>query len=324
MPKENKIIQFPTPNRSLQRQQQVEKLMKEEEYVKALKLIDSLLTESFHVITNNLYKLTCLQHLNDWKQIEDLSQQLLENDTDKNYFRYLLFYVTSLYHQEQYELIVETIRTMKQTREIPDQIESKLHVLFKQSEKKIQQQSDRILQQFQLAIASNDTKQQWILLNQWKRLQVTPPTEMIQMLSLETVHPIIKTEWIDVFQESRLDIEVTIQKFMNTITISLQQLPKRKHHPIYVAVEDHLQSIQRTNLTIAAFMNELFEHYSIVHFPFFFQESEMDDFVAALEIVALRYYHTNEKQDGTEKTEIKNFINEIENSHQMYLSLVYL
>lgn len=325
MPKDKKIVKIPQIKRTYwSLEKEIDELIDAGSYEVALDKIAEALDRVELPGTLYLRKLLCLQHLERYREVEDLADQLLRFADDGNYFQYLTFYLDSLAKQGLNPLVYERIQEELEKDHFTAAEKAQLLERQKATEKMLAEKSSKILDTLKMATLTNNQEKQWLSFHKWKRYKQDPPTFYLELIANESVHPILKTEMIEAFINMDVYTDVTIRKFDRTLTVSLQKLPKLKEHPTYQTIEKHLQKLQDSNVTLATYMAELFERYSKVYYPFFFPKKDTFTFLAALQYVALQLYGEEAELDMERTEQVNTYIKEIENSNQIYLALVYL
>lgn len=325
MTEHNKIVHLSQFNRVNHFQiDEIKQLLDHGATQEALEKIKLLLKHSPDHIELLHLQLIGLQALNAWTEVEELSERLLQLTDESNYYFYLTCYLNSLVEQGEMQLVADTIEDELIVNTFDEEEESLLLELLGYCLENVNIEAERFLEQIQLAIVSNNVEKQWVYFHKWKRLGLRPPDMFMQLLEEASVHPLLKTEIIELLKEHDVNQKVTIQKFQHETTIELAKLPRRKEHPIYRLVENHLQSSEQSDLTLVHYMLELFDRYSLVYYPFFFSKEDVLSFIAALSSVATELINSDDEL-AIKRTEIvKEFIKQIEKSNTTYLSLTYL
>src|SRR5690625_7966688 len=76
-----------------------------------------------------------------------------------------------------------------------------------------------LLTELDIAISADDSLKQWNLINQLRKLHVDPPNKVIELLKLNTIHPVVKTTIFNWLKEIRYDQEVEVVKFNQYINL---------------------------------------------------------------------------------------------------------
>src|SRR5699024_8784937 len=190
----DKITYLPHIKRRLQRlAEEVETLMKKELYYEALENINHLVEQQFTTDKLHIYHLHCLHQLNEWNELEQVSESLINEKTNEVKPEYYLFYIISLFHQEQYELLIEMFDDVIRGKKIPENLSSEIKNFYQQSKQLVHEQAKSIAEQLQQAIITRNDHKQWQLFHQWKKLNIDPPPLFYFMLEHKDVNPFVKT-----------------------------------------------------------------------------------------------------------------------------------
>lgn len=260
------------PNVKRQLETLVEKIEKEiqvRQYERALEKIAFLEEQQFFYPSIYKHKLFCLTRLERWDEVESIAESLLSNHSDPFIADYVLYYVTSLYHRQQYHLVIEFINERKWEEIFTNEDHEYLTHLYSESEQKNSEKIERISEKLQLAIITKNETEQWRLLNQWKLLSA-PPSELIyQMLSLPEVDSFVKTNILSELQDRKINRQITIMKKNQKLTVNVLDLHPLREHPFYVDTLQHLEDIEQNDPTLYSLVLELIQRYFEDKYPFF-------------------------------------------------------
>lgn len=323
----NNIIQFPLNEKTfIQLEKEIMQAIENEMYDIAVGKIDTLLEHQYKTNDLNKHKLYCLSHLNRWPEIEQLAEPFVQHRQKELDFIYVKYYLTSLLHQNQYELAINVVEEMIENRTLSKIEQRTVQEIYEQCKAKITLQSTDLLEKLQLAIAMNNEQDQWIIFNNWTKLHAKPPHFFKSLLAMPSVHPMIKTEIISLLQAKKFTEEIAVEKFTRKMTFYACDLLPVHLHPAFLLMMDRIDDMEQKNMTLFQFMKELFERYSEVIYPFFYESRDAQIFLKALEIVATSFYHNEKAHFTKENIDEKTlyYINEIEKCNEIYLKMLII
>src|SRR5699024_7825294 len=191
---------------------QIDMYMNEGKYELALELIKELLTYPFESPHLLLQRLKCLNELHLWADLEEVADEALKNAPLELYGTLCLFYVVSLFEQEQYELLIDFIDVDVVKKDMETEQFLELMEIYEESKLIVNDEATKLLEKFQLAIVSQSDRKQWEIFHQWQQLNSDPPRLFIELLAVTNVNPFVKTALIQTIQDFYHDEEVTIIK----------------------------------------------------------------------------------------------------------------
>lgn len=295
------------------------RLMTDGNVEKALTYIEVLLKHEYE--TERLYvkKLYCLHELGCWQAIEQLAESLR---TEKINPQIDLYYVVSLFKQEQYELVIDFFHESINAEQVPENIYKEMKHVYDESKHIINEKANTINEQIQLAIVSGNGRDQWLLFHQWDKLNIKPPELFLYMLQEKRVNPIVKTNILKALQQWQVTEEVIVSKAEKSQTFSLNELSDLMNHPVYEATLKRIESIEQSNPTLHVLVWELLQRYAEFIYPFLY-EAEDIEFVSEAAI-ALARNHLEGTHIANQNLSHKtiNFIKQIEHSNEAYFQLM--
>lgn len=322
--KESKVVHLPVFKRQLEKIEiESELLIKERDFQLALEKIDTLLGHQHVSKQININKMICLIELDRWEEAEIFSESLIANRHTDYYYDYLEFYLLVLFETEQYSLCMQIIDEEMDKEEIPQPFLSKYRELHHTCYEWNSNLAKEISQQMELAIISENHQQQWLLFHRFEQLYVSPPELFIQMLQMETVHPVLKTNIIRHLQQHRVDREITIIKGQDKMTTTVLALPPLKKHPCYVDILKRTEQSTGDNPTLLHFVEELLDHYSEVCYPFYYPKEDAPIVAIAFLTVSQMHFQltdTNKAYQITEKT--ADYCKQIQACNEIYFKMM--
>lgn len=288
----------------------------------ALSHIDILLKHEYKPEQLYMKKLYCLRALERWQKVEQLAESLQDEQRNPEID---LYYILSLFMQEQYEHVIdffhESIET-ELTEQIPENIYKEMKHFYDESKHIINEKAKTIEKKLQLAIASANDRDQWLLFHQWDKLNVEPPTLFYYMLQEKRVNPIVKTYILNTMQKWQIQEEVTVSKVGKAKTFKLNELSDVETHPVFRATLQQIDSIEQNNPTLHALVLELLQRYVEYIYPYIY---ENEDIVFVSEaVIILARHHLEGAQIKTETLAPKtdHFIKQIEYSNEAHFRLM--
>src|SRR5699024_407351 len=101
---------------------------------------------------------------------------------------------------------------LDEVEDIPKELQTKFHELYsmayKTNEKLKMVHATELLTELDIAISADDSLKQWNLINQLRKLYVYAPNILIELLYLNTIHPVVKTTIFNWLKEIRYEQEV--------------------------------------------------------------------------------------------------------------------
>lgn len=301
--------------------EKIDKDIRMRAYEKALGNISFLEEQQFFYPDLYKNKLFCLRKLERWDEVESISELLLEKKKDPNAAEYFLYYLTSLYQRQQYELVIELIKERKTDATFTKEHRAYLVHLYNECFHKVSKKLNEIYKKLQLAIISKNEPEQWVLINKWKLLNAQPSKLIIQMLSLDEVHPIVKTNILVTLKERNIDEKISVIKNNRKLENNVSNILPLEQQPLFIETLKHLQVIEQKDPTLFSLVNELLQPYFEYEYPFLdhIEESELIA-IAAISMAELQL--TGETSfDVTGDEAIYAFQKRIKKSYESFLRL---
>lgn len=302
---------------------QIEQLMKNKHYNEALQCIDFLWEKNYKIKLLSIQKLHCLHQLNRWSEVEELSELCIRYSSNNDeQDRYFLYYVQSLFQQNEYELVVEIIDEKRNERDLSKSVLASISDLYEKSVNMIHEQATSIDHQLQKAIVSEDEQQQWHLIHQRNKLN-TPPTDLtFYMLELDSVNHFVKTSIIHLLLKSNSNEKVTIVKDKNRQQTIINQLLPIDKHPIYRKTLKQLTKLEQKNPTLYELTNELLLRYIEYIYPFLYDEKDVPIVSEVVMILAQSHLEGISEHNLKESKELLHYQKEIERANEAYFRLL--
>lgn len=300
----------------------VNRLIQKEQYGEALEQINTLINHSYNKDDLFAKKLHCLAELERWQEVEQLSESLRHDIPNEFTAQYDLFYILSLYHLEQHELLIDIVDLELASRKMPENIRKVLMEFYEKSKQLVYEQTIAISEQMQVAILSQNDREQWRLFHQWDKLNTPPPELFIYMLEHEQVNPIVKTYIIEALKTWNVNEEVTIVKGAQRIQTTLHQFPLLQEDEIYLKTVKEIAEIEQSNPTLYGLVLELLQPYVEFHYPFLYDEQDVTIVSQALITLALSHLEGTLNESTPQSSKLVQYQKEITASNEAYFQLL--
>lgn len=304
-----------------QKQVQLDVYISEGKYEQAFELINELLTYPFESPHFLLQRLKCLNELHLWADLEDVADEALKNAPIELYGTLCLFYVVSLFEQEQYELLIDFIDVDVVKKDMETEQFLELMEIYEESKLIVNDEATKLLDKFQLAIISQNDREQWELFHQWQQLNSDPPRLFIELLAVTNVNPFVKTALIQTIQPFFHDEEVTIIKGDNECKVVLQELPLIRDQVEYNEVVHQLELVEQEDPTLHLFILEILQRYHEYTYPFVYDRSDVQEISEAVLTIARGHLYGSNEHVGDEE-KLLHYIEEINKANEDYFKLL--
>lgn len=314
-----KVTYLPHIKRRLQRKfAQISDCITDGKIEEALSYIDTLLTHEYKREQLYVKKLYCLSELERWQTVEQLAEFLR---SEMNNSQFDLYYLLSLFKQEQYELVIDFFNESINNKHISENTYKEMKHVYEESKHIINDKASTINKRLQLAIVSHNGREQWLLFHQWDKLNVKPPELFYYMLQEERVNPIVKTYILQTLQKWKEMREVTVTKAGQSQSVKLNELPRLHNHPVYLSTLKRIELIEQSNPTLHTLVLELLKRYVELLYPFLYEGEEVKYVSEAVITLARNHLegtHIN-RQEISSKTMY--FMEQIRDSNEAYFQL---
>lgn len=318
----NKVTYLPHVKKLWQQKQvQLDVYISEGKYEQAFELINELLTYPFESPHFLLQRLKCLNELHLWADLEDVADEALKNAPIELYGTLCLFYVVSLFEQEQYELLIDFIDVDVVKKDMETEQFLELMEIYEESKLIVNDEATKLLDKFQLAIISQNDREQWELFHQWQQLNSDPPRLFIELLAETNVNPFVKTALIQTIQPFFHDEEVTIIKGDNECKVVLQELPLIRDQVEYNEVVHQLELVEQEDPTLHLFILEILQRYHEYTYPFVYDRSDVQEISEAVLTIARGHLYGSNEHVGDEE-KLLHYIEEINKANEDYFKLL--
>ena len=313
-----RIIMLPEVKKSLK--EQMYQYMKEHKYTDALAIANNLIEHEIDELNINITKLSCLTSLNKLEEALIFIEGLLGN-RDENYYAYFEIYIGLLYETNQYD---EVMFILDEQENIPKELQPKFNELYRmafQTNEKIKMVSAKeLLTELEIAINSEDDLKQWNLINQLKKINVKPPNNIVELLKLNTIHPVVKTSIFNWLRELDVKSEVEVVKFNQTKTFTPSETASLTKNLAVTKTMLHLRKIEEDNPTLYQMIEELLIKFIYVNYPILYDETDAKKVAIALESVSEQSLYGEHNHELSK--EVIAFMNDIQYCYKVYFEVI--
>lgn len=313
-----RIIMLPEVKKS--QKEQMYQYMKEHKFTDALAIANNLIEHEIDELDINITKLSCLTSLNKLEEALIFIEGLLGN-RDENYYAYFEIYIGLLYETNQYD---EVMFILDEQENIPKELQPKFNELYRmafQTNEKIKMVSAKeLLTELEIAINSEDDLKQWNLINQLKKINVKPPNDIVELLKLNTIHPVVKTSIFNWLRELDLKSEVEVVKFNQTKTFIPSETASLTKNIAVTKTMLHLRKIEEDNPTLYQMIEELLIKFIYVNYPILYDETDAKVVAMALESVSEQSLYGEHNHELSK--EVIAFMNDIQYCYKVYFEVI--
>lgn len=313
-----RIIMLPEVKKS--QKEQMYQYMKEHKFTDALAITNNLIEHEIDELDINITKLSCLTSLNKLEEALIFIEGLLGN-RDENYYAYFEIYIGLLYETNQYD---EVMFILDEQENIPKELQPKFNELYRmafQTNEKIKMVSAKeLLTELEIAINSEDDLKQWNLINQLKKINVKPPNNIVELLKLDTIHPVVKTSIFNWLRELDVKSEVEVVKFNKTKTFTPSETASLTKNIAVTKTMLHLRKIEEDNPTLYQMIEELLIKFIYVNYPILYNETDAKKVAIALESVSEQSLYGEYNHELSK--EVIAFMNDIQYCYKVYFEVI--
>jgi len=318
------VILFPKWKLTLEEQSL--QALKEKKYDEALDKLNKLM--SYQIMDHEIIigKLICLIELGRYKEAEGLCEKLIQHP-DEHYYHYVHIYLTILFQTNQYTSLMDFVEQELPVECIPETIREQFTQLYDLSSKMKQDiDNEKVFgyeKDLKDAFEEGDYQIQWQLLETMRKMKTHPTNNIITYLNDKQIHPVIKTSIFHWLQDLNYAQVVKIHKFneeLDVIPIDIQSI---KYHPIFKQTMFIFSDLEQQNPSLYKMLEQLLYRYTYVRYPFFPPKDSILVIAQALRQVGEKYINLHNEIDRHDlETEVAYYIEEIEISQTLYLSII--
>ncbi|TQS76126.1 tetratricopeptide repeat protein [Ornithinibacillus gellani] len=298
--------------------------LKEKKYDEALAQLDELL--SYQIVNHEIIigKLICLMELGRYDEAQDLCEDVI-HEKDENYYHYVHIYLTILFQTNQYRLLMEQVELELEKEKLPPMIQEQFMQLYNLSEKMEQQldteKTSIYLDKFREAISHEDFRQQWLQMENIRKIHAAPVHEIISLLNDEKIHPVVQTSIFEWLQEIDYPEQVKVRK----LGLSWKDLPIEQYemhdHPTYKRILLAIRDQEQKNPTQYELLKQLLHQYTYVRFPIMPPTKDTSDIAEALRLIVEQGF-TSKEINHVSNPLVKQYIDEINMCAHLYNSVI--
>lgn len=321
MQTDNNVILFPKWKKMLEKESL--QALKNKEFEKALEKLDKLLSyqvNSHEIITG---KLICLMELNRYDEAQELCEQMIQKETD-HYYQYIHIYLTILFQTNQYELLMEQAEQELENIHLPKSYRSQFKQLYDMSEKMKMdltvEKSVTYLEDLFRVVEEEDHTRQWQLVENLRKMKITPTSEVADLLVKPEIHPVIKTAVFRWMKDVHISTEITIHKFNLEIDVIPEETTAIRKQEFIVEIDAIIRDVEQKNPTLFYIMKQILYRYAYVLYPFIPPRDDVKDIGEALIELGKKYIniHSNETLSG----KVSHYIEEMKTCEALYMSVI--
>ncbi|MYL34208.1 tetratricopeptide repeat protein [Pontibacillus yanchengensis] len=260
--------------------------LKAKKYEEALEHFDQLIqfeAANSEVLTG---KLIALMELGRYTEAETICRDLMKLD-DGHYFQYLHIYLTVLFQTSQYEELIDLLDEVFKSDDIPQELRQQFWQLYDITEKlkvdETKTEHMESLDEFLVALDTEDVKTQWQLLSKLRKTSIQPYlNDVAPYLKKEHIQPVIKTALLQWMQEQQVERNVEVQKLGESLVVNPSELSDILAHPSSIHILNLLNEVEQNNPTLYEFIQQLLFRYMYVRFPIMPNDKELPSIAKAL------------------------------------------
>jgi tetratricopeptide (TPR) repeat protein len=320
---DDKVILFPKWKKELENESLI--ALKEKKYDEALIKLDKLI--DYHVDNHEILtgKLICLMELGKLNEAQNLCEDLLKQE-DKHYYHYVHIYLTILFQTNQYNLLMDQVKYEFQKKDLPNIHREQFNQLYEISEKmNIDMNMEKEVILFQdlfLAVEEKKFDEQWRQVENLKALHANPSNQIIELLVVDHVHPLTKTAILEWLKEKQWPNEVEVSKFDVNLSIIPKDIEWVEESEPIIETEALLLEIERDNPSLYHLITKLLYDYTYVMYPIKPPKEDYLHIAKALELMGKEFLGITSNQDSERTKEVIGYIDKIQFSESLYLSII--
>lgn len=300
--------------------------IQEKRYEDALDKINELLR--YNVLDHDILvgRLMCFMELGRYQEAEDMCEELIREKEDEYYFHYVHLYITILFQSNKFDLVTEKIEEELESDKLPRELREQfiqLHALSDKMESDIvEKKTSTYIHDLLDAVVRSQHQKQWQVISTLRSMKIVPDDDIISLLKREDVHPINKTGIFIWLKELDYNGKVYVQKFGQSLEVIPMETPNIESSSLYVKTMNYINEIEHQNPTLFHFLKQLLTRYLYVQYPLLRADEEAEIIANSLLVIGQQmmgnFQEVSLQQEGT----IKNYIEEIINWEQLYLSII--
>ncbi|WP_010531148.1 tetratricopeptide repeat protein [Lentibacillus jeotgali] len=317
------VILFPKWRTVLEEESLV--ALKEKRYKEAMAKLDQLL--EFDVKNHEIIigKLMCLMELNRYKEAQDFCEGLLIHK-DEHYYQYVHIYLTILFQTSQYQLLIDQVEQELEKSTVPDDMKEQFQQLYDMSRKmwydiRIEKSPEYINELFN-SVEEENHDYQLRLIDQIRKMDLTPTRQIKSLLTDDRVHPVTKTAIFIWLQEKGVSEKVLIHKLGIKHETAPEDIPELETHPTLKQTLLSISDEEQKNPTLYRLMEQLLHHYFYVRYPLMPAEGEAPSIAAALTKIGEDYLDIHMKTTENEDDRLIQYMDEIKMCEALYSTVI--
>ncbi|WP_010099029.1 tetratricopeptide repeat protein [Ornithinibacillus scapharcae] len=300
--------------------------IQEKRYEDALNKIDELLR--YNVLDHEVIvgRLMCLMELGRYQEAEDMCEEVIRDKEDEYYFHYVHLYITILFQSNKFDLVTERIEEELESDKLPTVLREQflqLHALSDKMESDIVEKKTSIyIQDLLEAVARTQHQKQWQLISTLRTLKIVPDENIIGLLKKEEVHPVNKTGIFIWLKELDYKNKVIVQKFGQSLDVIPKETPEMESSLIYLKTMQYINEVEHQNPTLYQFLTQLFTRYLYVQYPLLTSDEDAEVIARSLTVIGQQMMGDFQDDSFQPDATILEYIEQIINWEQLYLSII--
>lgn len=317
------IILFPKLKETLESESL--QALKDKKYKEALVKLNELI--AYQVNSHEVFigKLICLNELGKYKKAEDMCEELLQK-YDEHYYHYLHIYLTILFQTNQYNLLMELINDELINENLPEATKSQFSQLYELSSKMkedvVKEEASLFEEELSTAFEQQNYQRQWQKIEKMCQLNVSPTSSIINLLSDNEVHPVVKTSIVNWLQVNDVNQPIKLIKFNQIKTLQLNKIESIEDQPLYHQTLLMVKDLEQENPSQYDFLERLLYQYIYVRYPLLPVIDDVIIIADALKYIGKDYLDLEKNASVEENYKLVNYIEEIKLCQSLYLSII--
>lgn len=318
------IVMFPKWETALKEESFL--ALQEKRYEEALKKIDELLRYNIRDHEVVIGKLMCLMELGRYEEAEEMCEELIRDRENEYYFHYVHLYITILFQANKFDQVTERIEEELSSDKLPAVLREQFLQLYELSGKMesdiVEKKSSTYVHDLLDAVKHSQHQRQWQLISTLRSLKIIPDEKIVELLNKEEVHPVIKTGIFVWLKELDYKNKVNVQKFGQSLQVIPKETPNIESSTLYINTMKYLNELEHQNPTLYQLLNQLFTRYLYVQYPLLAKNEDAEIIAKSLKVIGHQMMGNHPADSMQEKGPVTDYMVEIINWEQLYLSII--
>lgn len=240
--------------------------------------------------------LAALYENGNYDDSKRMAEELLKSGIG-SFYDVLDIYLMILIQLNDYKQVVATLKPLFEENEIPPEKAEHFLQLLKLSEKAVRNQvmENSPKDDIPFLHQEQSPQDQLIGLGMLKDKNIHPYLDsLIEMLSVEKVHPFIKTAILSLFKENKIDQSILVEKLGKKETLNPMDIPSAEEFPFFHLVKNQMESQLRDhNPVLLEQILDMIERHSLCLYPFEWEPTNPSVWTAAYRAMGYELYGEN-------------------------------